>query len=841
MVTTDLLSVAETLRRAYLDEFEAHVAHSRDALGIPLGIDVETLESTHAILKAAPEVQVAFVRVTFEWMLASDPGPGVSLWMSRWQEMWRLSEVTQRLLRRALPYREEDVEAILNLLAFGPIGWGVSHPTPGFTLSAPFHSIERWRNDHMLSCRALEAVQVLRKRLDGVRTNAEGRALLKLLDAWLGRASDDTLALDPQDAWGQAALESLAAMDAQARSAWLDVLAFAATAKGPRPSRTWQTRARQVLDTYGHERFAATASEWLRLMERRGSASGDSAVVATPVLSDLNGDVLKGLAWCCGLVEDPTVVRALGAAAEACFRKVPNIGARSVKAGNACLWAIGAQPGITRVVELQRLEQRVKYATARFQIGETLRAAAAANGLTPEDLADIAVPDFGMVEGVLAEPVGAVTAEIALDARGELQLRWRRADGRVQASVPTEVKREHPDAVKQLRRTVKDIETAMIAQRMRIERLLLSYREWDYAAWRERFRDHALLRVLTRRLIWTFEADGLRSEGLWVDGQMLGPDGASLEWLSDETRVRLWHPITASVEQVLAYREWLERYGVTQPFKQAHREIYLLTDAERATATYSNRFAAHVLRQHQFAALCRERGWRYTLQGGWDGFNAPAIDLPGWDLSASFFVDGGLSNDAPLTHQGIYVYVATDQVRFSRRDDPMPLPLEEVPAVVFSEIMRDVDLFVGVCSVGSDPNWLDGGPEVRMQQYDGYWWEQAFGDLSASAQTRRQVLERLLPRLAIGERCTLESRYLRVQGQIRSYRIHLGSGNILMEPNDQYLCIVPGRGSANPLESGGVFLPFEGDRTLSVILSKALMLANDREIRDPTITRQIRA
>ena len=32
---------------------------------------------------------------------------------------------------------------------------------------------------------------------------------------------------------------------------------------------------------------------------------------------------------------------------------------------------------------------------------------------------------------------------------------------------------------------------------------------------------------------------------------------------------------------------------------------------------------------------------------------------------------------------------------------------------------------------------------------------------------------------------------------------------------------------------------FEGDRTLSVILSKALMLADDTSISDPTITRQI--
>jgi hypothetical protein len=60
-----------------------------------------------------------------------------------------------------------------------------------------------------------------------------------------------------------------------------------------------------------------------------------------------------------------------------------------------------------------------------------------------------------------------------------------------------------------------------------------------------------------------------------------------------------------------------------------------------------------------------------------------------------------------------------------------------------------------------------------------------------------------------------------------------------MEPNDQYLCIVPARGAAAG-NGGTVFLPFEGDAAFSVILSKAFLLANDTAITDATITRQIR-
>jgi len=84
----------------------------------------------------------------------------------------------------------------------------------------------------------------------------------------------------------------------------------------------------------------------------------------------------------------------------------------------------------------------------------------------------------------------------------------------------------------------------------------------------------------------------------------------------------------------------------------------------------------------------------------------------------------------------------------------------------------------------------------------------------------------------------LAGRFLIVRGNLRTYKIHLGSGNVMMEPNEQYLCIVRAPTRA---EVSGLFLPFEGDSTLALILSKAFLLAADERITDPTITRQIRA
>jgi hypothetical protein len=208
--------------------------------------------------------------------------------------------------------------------------------------------------------------------------------------------------------------------------------------------------------------------------------------------------------------------------------------------------------------------------------------------------------------------------------------------------------------------------------------------------------------------------------------------------------------------------------------------------------------------------------------------------LPGRELRVEFWVEG-VQEEGGGAGTG-FAHLSTDQVRFYRLDEPEPMPLDRVPPLIFSEAMRDVDLFVGVCSVGNDPTWADGGPDGRHR---GYWHEFSFGDLSATAQTRREVLERLIPRLKIADRCSFADRWLVVRGDLRTYKIHLGSGNILMAPNDEYLCIVPRQAAATGRNR--VFLPFEGDSMLSIILSKAFLLAEDAKIKDVSIARQIRS
>ncbi|WP_233571398.1 DUF4132 domain-containing protein [Nocardiopsis sp. Huas11] len=295
----------------------------------------------------------------------------------------------------------------------------------------------------------------------------------------------------------------------------------------------------------------------------------------------------------------------------------------------------------------------------------------------------------------------------------------------------------------------------------------------------------------------------------------------------------MWHPVRHAPEAVRRWRDHLTDLEIAQPFKQAYRELYLLTPAEEAAGDHSLRFAAHVLKYPQAKALLIARGWSAPALAGWGGGEEGAAERAYTDRETGtvwrFTWDLHLIDLDDLDHSGRARTSGTDRVRVHRGTGREAAVLTEVPALVLSEAMRDLDLAVGVASIAADPSWSE-------DAHAPYWRRTAFGELSENAVVRREALLRLAPRLRVSDRLEVQGRFLRVRGDLRTYRIHLGSANILMEPDDAYLCVVPsGRDEA------GVFLPFEdGGGRLSVILSKALLLADDAAITDPGIAAQIR-
>lgn len=121
----------------------------------------------------------------------------------------------------------------------------------------------------------------------------------------------------------------------------------------------------------------------------------------------------------------------------------------------------------------------------------------------------------------------------------------------------------------------------------------------------------------------------------------------------------------------------------------------------------------------------RTRGWAGNSlgydEGGYDGHVTREF---GDYWRAEFLFDLIESDD-----EGRATLASSDQVRFSRRDGRnwALRPLNEVPRLIFTEAMRDVDLFVGVTSIAADPMWVARG----ARDHSAYWERTSFGELTS--------------------------------------------------------------------------------------------------------------
>lgn len=767
----------------------------------------------------------------------------------RWQALMKDTEARQvEALRATLRADPEKTERALSIANLGP------HRVEGarnfiaaelMRLRLPFDGddlmliVDAWQRDGHLEVvfpakPILSAVErlaaqqplsaALRASLKGARDAAlrprwadqpPTRALVEIadrIDRLLGEAPEQ--ANLPNGPFADDVRDYLETLDPDTKTATTALMALAADAGDKaKPSRKWLDSAKAALDAAGLDAAEARTLHWL------------STTTPDPSIIDLSLDILKGLVWASVLMPGPEVAGALGRFCEKCFRKVPNFGARSVKLGNAALWALSERASEPMAAaELIRLRSAIKYPSARKLIESRLAELADKTGQSVEALEDLSLPDFGLDDdGVLVTQAGDATATIRLTAT-DTDLSWQNAAGKAVKAAPANIKSDHASELTAVRNRAKEIETARASQALRLEASWLEDRSWTFSNWARHFRDHPLRRPIVASLIWKIggtavmtAGDGLRD----VEGRPVTP--------SPDAEVRLWHPLDARPEEVLAWRGHIVTQGITQPVKQAHREIYVLTDAERRTHGYSNRFAAHILRQHQFRALCHARGWSYGLMGGWDSFNIPERVLPRVGLTVQYSVE---AVEGRQTEAAIALHLATDQVRFLDAHH-QPVALVDVPPIVFSEALRDVDLFVAVTSVANDPGWTDGGPAGR---FGGYWREWAFGELGQSAETRKELIAQLAPRLSIRDRLEISGKFLVVTGKRQKYAIHFGSGNIQILPDNRYLCIVPDRA---PSEANGLKLPFTGDGTLSTILAKAFLLVDEDKITDRTILTQL--
>ena len=618
------------------------------------------------------------------------------------------------------------------------------------------------------------------------------------------------------------------AMPNDTQNLWREVWQHATTATTAQPSTTWLKQATPLAESLKPS-FSPQLNQWLTTI------LADVPRKDAP-LSQKNAQLVRGLLWFAGLGDVKYFTKLMSAYVKFFYHKVAGLGPRSTIVANAALYSLGQQ-GVSGVIQLSKLRDEITYATGQKAIENALTEASKKAGIDKHNLEEVAVPDFGFDNvGHTKINIGNYEVNITLVGEKTVDTCWLNGQ-KLLKSAPSALKTTHPTEFKYLKEQLDEIKDVLIGQHKRLEQFYLNQRVWDYSTWRARLIDHPILGWFGRRLIWTFQQSNQIWHGLWLDGKFVNAVGEALPEMNATTHVHLWHPTESDVAEVKNWRDYLLLKQIMQPFKQAFREIYLLTPAEEQTKTYSRRFYQHFLAQKPFAELCLQAGWSYRVQSSWH--NQPYATR----FSEAFGIGIKLGNsvsdyDLEKGMMEVYEYIMLNNVRFYDAKDN-EVALKDVPVIVFSEFMRDVDQFVGKCSIGINAP----EPDERTERYEdfGVWNYRQYlteSSLSASAVIRKHALDAIISKLKIAPLCTFDDKYLMVKGQLKTYKIHLGSSNILMLPNDLYLCIVPDI-KQQEKATQNLFLPFEGDDMLSLILSKALLLANDHLIKDKSILQQI--
>ena len=636
--------------------------------------------------------------------------------------------------------------------------------------------------------------------------------------------------------WSEIVFAEVAGRDDITRAGWEGLLEHCRALEQAVPSVKWKKRSWELIQALGASEVWATLERWLAL----GPTPGQPPEARSPIE---DSPYQKGAVWCLAMSERAETASTIGDFGIACLRKVPMLGAVSQKVGFSCVQALGAMERKEAVAQLARLRAKVKYSVAQRLIEKCLKQAAERSGLTVDELEDFALPSYALdTEGKTEIAVGEGRATVCLSAEGRVEVIWRNAGGEVGKGVPAQLKKAFGKEVKSVAGLTKELGEAYFAQRYRLESSFIRVRTMPLAHWREHFIAHPLLGLLGRKLIWVFSNEqGWELSGVYSDGQICGPRGEALD-LAVATKARLWHPLSSKEPEIEQWRERIFSSRIRQPFRQAFREFYQVTDDERQTKMHSNRFAGIVMRQHQFSSLCRAKGWSYRLMGaGFDGFNVPTKLLAAWNMHVEFYVDVPSDRDPSLydsalseqSGAGINLFLSSDQVRFYR--DRREIAVEDVPAIVYSEVMRDIDLFTSVTAVGRDEAWSD-----QSDRGTGIVDSQAQADdISAVFALRIEMVSRVLPLTAIAAQCKVEKGWLEVRGQLGTYRIHIPWGAVLRltEKGARRLDI-----PREVLDGVGVdfsVFPIELDYRTETVLRKAHVLANDWRIDSPDLIRQL--
>jgi uncharacterized protein DUF4132/HEAT repeat protein len=356
------------------------------------------------------------------------------------------------------------------------------------------------------------------------------------------------------------------------------------------------------------------------------------------------------------------------------------------------------------------IRYRTKYKNIGKAAVEAFAEAAERLGITPEELGDRVVPWLGFEPG---KPRVIVCGDRKIEARIGLDFKLKYIDlekhkpiASLPKTAPAEVLASFKDLAANLREIAK-------AQHLRLENLMVRQQRWPAARWRELFLRHPLLLPFAVRLVW-----GAYDEGNKLLGTFRALEDGSLTtaadepfMLADSARAGIVHPLELPDEQRTTWLTHLADYEITPPFPQLERPVVRLAADKKNLKTLKD-FTGTSLNGMTFKGRAERLGWNRGSVQDAGSIVSYCKSFPAAGADAFLGIDGmymGMDMYTEIKLQDLH-FVRSGSVKVGSysydepgdEKDQRVLAFGDVPAIVYSEVLGDLQKISGQKAGGED-------------------------------------------------------------------------------------------------------------------------------------------
>ena len=397
-----------------------------------------------------------------------------------------------------------------------------------------------------------------------------------------------------------------------------------------------------------------------------------------------------------------------------------------------------------------------------------------------------------MKEYFLPKKLDDVDVYIKIDELGQSEIIYEKA-GKELKSLPTKLKKDK--YIEDIKEVHKNLKEQYRRSRKMLEEAMEDGTEF-YGYEIENLMTNPVIAPILKSLVFKMD----KNLGYYEDKKLKSVNKKAVT-VKDDSLLKIAHcfDLFESGEWASYQKDIFDR-ELKQPFKQVFRELYVKTVDEKGRDK-SLRYAGHQVQPTKTVALLKTRRWIIDGQEGLEKVYYKENIIAKIYALADWFSPADI--EAPTL----------EEVQFFDRKTFKPILIDDVPDLVFTEVMRDIDLVVSVAHIG------DVDPEA-----------------SHSTIEMRKAIVEFNCKLFKLKNVKFSENHVLIKGERAEYSIHLGSG-LIHQKAGSAINILP----VHSQHRGRVFLPFiDDDPKTAEIMTKVILFAQDEKIKDVFILEQIK-